>query len=200
MEENSENIIKEEGEDKQTNHNPNYGKLCIGVIIAAFIGGFLATYFIIDQIAERKLYSPEAQIRLMEKQLFDDIEKNYKREQRDLEELFNDKNFKMPENKHNKIFMPFEDNVVNINTKYDDNKFEVIIGLKPFDGDEGKIQYDISGRKLTIYGESQKKAKGYEENISFSQDFIMPGNAISDSIERIKEGQKLIIKIPISKN
>ena len=41
------------------------------------------------------------------------------------------------------------------------------------------------------------KDKNMEQDIAFSQDFILPDNADIDNIKRIKEGKNLVISIPL---
>ena len=136
----------------------------------------------------------------MEKRIFDDADRMYKKEKKDFDRFFNEKNFRMPDTmKNDFIFTDYSDNAVKIETNYDNDKFDVIIGLKPFNNDESKIKYNISGRKLTVSGESQINDEGYREEIAFSQDFILPKNAQKDAVQKIKENQQLIISVPLKK-
>ena len=86
---------------------------------------------------------------------------------------------------------------VKIKTEFDDNKFNIIIGLKSFQNDANKINYNVEGRKLTVFGSSQVQDKEYEQDVAFSQDFILPENADTANISKYKDGHKLIISVPI---
>ena len=78
-----------------------------------------------------------------------------------------------------------------------DDKFNVIVSLKPFQGDESKVNYNIQGRKLRVFGKSKVTDKDYEHDIEFSQDFILPENADTAKISKVKDGKKLIISVPL---
>ncbi|MBQ3642474.1 Hsp20/alpha crystallin family protein [bacterium] len=198
MEENTDN--KETEMNEEVRYTKNLTKICVVSVLAAFLGGFLATYFVIDQIADRKFHHPYRHLHKMEKRIFDDADRMYKKEKKDFDRFFNEKNFRMPDTmKNDFIFTDYSDNAVKIETNYDNDKFDVIIGLKPFNNDESKIKYNISGRKLTVSGESQINDEGYREEIAFSQDFILPKNAQKDAVQKIKENQQLIISVPLKK-
>lgn len=202
-------------------------KMCLGMVIAAFLGGFLATYFVADQIAERQLYKFEPKHVQIEHPLFDEFEDIQKHQPDDMKRLFdfirnkNLNNFQEFEDKWEKDFddnldreierhykrigknpfeiLSFNSNEIKIKTKTDNDKYEVIVGLKPFQNDENKINYNLRGKKLTVFGNSEIKEKGKDESIAFSQDFILPDNAQTMGISKKKDGDKLIISVPLEK-
>ena len=197
MEENTENKEQETVEIEEEKPKTCI-KMCIAMIVAAFLGGFLATYFVLDQMAERKFRHPYPPFLKMESKIFHDADRMYQKQRKDFEKLFDERNFKMPDTDSEGFIMPlYSNNAVKIETNQDEGNFNVVVGLKPFNDDENKIKYNVSGRKLTISGKSQVSEKGYEESISFSQDFILPENAIGNSIQKIKDGNKLIISVPL---
>ena len=184
-------------------------KKCIAMVLASFLGGFLAFYFVADQIMHRHqmqmLMPPPHHF---EKRMFDDVERMHHKFQRDMDRMYQDdidafkEAFKINKNFKNKIFEEinkpmFIMDSVKIKTEFDDNIFKVIVCLKPFQGDENKINYNVVGRKLTVYGKSQNQDKGYKQDISFSQDFILPENVDTAKISKIKDGNKLIISVPM---
>ncbi len=170
-------------------------KKCLAMIIAAFIGGFLAFYFVADQMMYRYnhyYFNPKK----FEKRLFDDMERSYKHDLKSFDKIM--KKYNMPKMKTNDLNMPFfMMDSVKIKTELEDNNFEIIIDLKPFQYDENKVNYNIKGRKLTVFGQSMVKDSDMEQDISFSQDFILPINADIENIQKIKDGKKLIIQIPL---
>lgn len=174
-------------------------KKCLAMVIAAFVGGFLAFYFVTDQIMQRHhnhYFNPDK----FEREMFKDMERMYKQDMRAFDEMFKYPKHpqKMHKMKHNDFGMPFfMMDSVKIKTEYDDNKFNIIVCLKPFQGDESKVNYNLNGRKLTVFGKSQVKDKEYEQDIEFSQDFILPENADTAKIKKEKDGNKLIISVPI---
>ena len=189
MEENNNN------EKKDVCFENHCWKKCLAMIIAAFIGGFLAFYFIADQMMYRYhnyYFHPQK----FEKRLFDDIEKSYKHDLKSFDKIM--KKHHMPKIKTNDLNMPFfMMDSVKIKTELEDNNFEIIIDLKPFQYDENKVNYNIKGRKLTVFGQSMVKDSDMEQDIAFSQDFILPINADTENIKKIKDGKKLIIQIPL---
>ena len=188
--------------DENKNENNQYSKIyyekdnwkkCLLMILAAFLGGFFAFYFVMDQAVnryEKRHYNPKH----FEEKIFNDIENSFKNELKEFDRMMS---------KHNKISaldmaMPiFIMDSVKIKTEFEDNHFNIVVDLKPFQGDENKINYNVVGRKLTVFGSSSVKDKNSEHDISFSQDFILPENADTVNIRKIKDGKKLIISIPL---
>ena len=172
---------------------------------SAFLGGLLASYLILDQMMERgfrnnhSFYPP-----YLEKRFNDNFDRQYRHDlksfdkflkhQREMQDEMTKKDFWIPD-----LMNDFMTDSVKIRTDFDDDKFEVKINLKPFQGDENKVNYNVRGRKLTVFGESQVKDKNMEENVSFSQDFILPENADISNIQKIKDGKNLIISVPVKK-
>ncbi len=88
-------------------------------------------------------------------------------------------------------------NPIKVKSEIEDNAFKVIVGLKPFQNDENKINYNVTQRKLTVFGNSQVNDKNKQEDISFTQDFILPENADITNISKTKDGSKLVISVPL---
>ena len=201
MEENNniqdQNIVQSE-HNKHICFENHCWKKCLAMVVASFLGGFLAIYFVADQTFQRRSYHHFGS-RNFEQRIFDDMERMYKQDMKAFDEMF-----KMPRHhkkhkiRHNDFGMPFfMTDTVKIKTEFDDNKFNVFVCLKPFNGDENKINYVAQGRKLTVFGKSEVKDKDFVQDIEFSQDFILPENADTSKISKIKDGDKLVISIPI---
>ncbi|MBE7704719.1 MAG: hypothetical protein E7Z90_02755 [Cyanobacteria bacterium SIG29] len=197
MEENNNN-----NERKHVCFENHCWKMCLGMVIAAFLGGFFAFYFVADQVMNRFHYpymmQPHHPIHhpyKMEKRMFDDMERMYQNDMKAFDKMM--KKVQRPM-RRNAFDMPFYMmDSVKIKTEFDDNKFNVIVCLKPFNGDENKVNYNVSNRKLTVFGSSQVKEEGLEQDIEFSQDYILPKNADIENITKVKDGNKLIISVPI---
>lgn len=172
-------------------------KKCLAMVLASFLGGFLAFYFVATQVVykhQRPYYYNQYDF---EKDLYRDIEKKHKEELNALK-----KAFKINQNIETQMLAKLGKtmqlmNPVKIKSEFDDNKFNIIVSLKPFQGDENKINYNIQGRKLTVFGSSQTKDNEYQKDVSFSQDFILPENADTFKISKIKDGDSLIISVPM---
>ena len=171
-------------------------KKCLAMLCAAFLGGFLAFYFVADQMAERyhrNFFNPKH----FEKRMFHDMDKMYKRDMKAFDDAF--KKFdKIPAIKNRDLAMPvFMMDSVKIKTEFEDDKFNIIIGLKPFQDDADKVNYNVEWRKLTVFGNSEVKDKNFEQDVAFSQDFILPENADTANITKEKDGHKLVISVPL---
>lgn len=196
--------------EKNINTDKNCWKKYFGMFCAAFLGGFLAVYFVADQIMDRHPAPPKFNHYKFEKRMFDDIDKMYRNHHRNFEKMYqNDMNafkeaFKINKKFEDRIFsemampIPITD-TVKIKNYYEDDEFKVVISLKPFQGDDSKINYNVKGRKLTVFGSSKIKEKDYEHDVAFSQDFILPENADIAKVEKQKDGDKLIISVPMRK-
>lgn len=191
MEENNNN-----NENRHVCFEKHCWKQCLAMVIASFLGAFLAIYFVTDQVMQRMhnyhMYKPHR----MEQRMLKDMDRMYKQDMKAFDDMFKKHHF--PKMKEHSLGLPiFMMDSVKIKTEYNDDSFDIIICLKPFDGDENKINYNVSQRKITVFGSSQVKNDGYEEDISFSQDYILPKNADTSNITKIKNGNKLIISIPM---
>ncbi len=191
MEENNNNQ-----ENKHICFEKHCWKQCLGMVIAAFLGGFLAFYFVADQTMEKLHYRHMSKPHRMEQQMLHDMHKMYKQDMKAFDDMF--KKQHMRKFKEPSFGIPFfmMDNV-KIKTEFEDNKFNIIVCLKPFGGDENKVNYNVEGRKITVFGSSQHIEDGYEQDIQFSQDYVLPKNADTENITREKDGNKLIISVPI---
>lgn len=174
-------------------------KMCLGMIIAAFLGGFLAVYFVADQIMERsfrKHFMMPAQ--RFEHRMFNDIDRQFKKDMKDFGNIFNNSG-KIPNIKQNEtgiapLFMPER---VKVKSEIENGNYNVIVSLKPFLGDENKVNYNVEGKKLTVFGESTVTNDNSEQDIAFSYDFLLPDNADTMHIKKYKDGKKLVISVPI---
>jgi len=209
MEENTpnENVTNEENKEIcDVKHDKNHCcKKFLGVLLAAFLGGFLAVYFVTDQIMERsfmKYYPPMPP--KFEKKFMKDIDRMYEHDMKTMDNTFRkfDRQFDRHFDKMSKMnrpdrMQPLFTDPVKIKSELDDNKFNVFIDLKPFQNDESKVNYNVDGRKLTIFGKSAVKDKDFVQDISFSQDFVLPSKADIANITKTKDDNKLTITVPL---
>lgn len=148
------------------------------IILAVFIGSFLAFYFISDMRMNR-LMSPEYQMRKMEKLI--------KQEQRDLrriEEGFGDN--------------PFEPKMAPmlVNLVKETGEYKVIVDLKPIGGSEKNINVKLADNVVTVSGKIEKQARQREEIIDFSQSYYLDEKVNADKMTKERKGNKYIITIP----
>ena len=173
--------------------------MCLGMVIAAFIGGFLASYYVTDQIMERAIrkhfYMPPPRF---EHKMFNDFDKEIQKNFKSFDNMFNNKNgmeaFKYNHMEMIPTFMPEK---IKIETEIEDGNYNIEVGLKTFQIDENKINYNVVGRKLTVFGESMIKNDKSKQDISFSYDFLLPDGADINNIRKYRDGKKVVISVPI---
>lgn len=188
-EESNEKNIEAANEPKNTQDNDWIKYLLI--TLGAFLGAFLAVYFVADMTMHRYFYPSRS---TMFSQPFsrpcpimmpisidsDDVEMKE----------FDDLNKSM--------LGPFSRNKVNIKAKQEDDFYKIIIDLKPFGGNDKNIIVNASPHFVSISGKSDKQDKITKQYLAFSQSFHLPEKiSVRDIIKR-KDGNKYIIILPIS--
>ncbi len=150
----------------------------VGVIIATFIGAFLAFYLAVDLTLNRML-NPEYQIKKLEKTMHK-IEK------------FDDKMMENP-------FVPRMSPML-VNLVKEANEYKVIVDLKPLGDDEKNVDVSLKDNVITISGDMQQKELRGEKIMNFSQSFYLDEKLIANKISKEKKGNKYIVTIPFEEN
>ena len=146
----------------------------IGVIIATFLGAFLAFYFAVDLTLNR-MFNPEYQIRKMEKTM-NNIQK------------FDEKMMESP-------FVPKMSPML-VNLVKEPNEYKVIVDLKSLGDDEKNVDVKLDNNMVTISGDMQKKELKGEKIMNFSQSFYLDEKLIPNKIIKERKGNKYIVTIP----
>ena len=146
----------------------------IGVIIATFLGAFLAFYFAVDLTLNR-MFNPEYQIRKMEKTM-NNIQK------------FDEKMMESP-------FVPKMLPML-VNLVKEPNEYKVIVDLKSLGDDEKNVDVKLDNNMVTISGDMQKKELRGEKIMNFSQSFYLDEKLIPNKIVKERKGNKYIVTIP----
>lgn len=146
----------------------------IGVIIATFLGAFLAFYFAVDLTLNR-MFNPEYQIRKMEKTM-NNIQK------------FDEKMMESP-------FVPKMLPML-VNLVKEPNEYKVIVDLKSLGDDEKNVDVKLDNNMVTISGDMQKKELKGEKIMNFSQSFYLDEKLIPNKIVKERKGNKYIVTIP----
>ena len=146
----------------------------IGVIIATFLGAFLAFYFAVDLTLNR-MFNPEYQIRKMEKTM-NNIQK------------FDEKMMESP-------FVPKMSPML-VNLVKEPNEYKVIVDLKSLGDDEKNVDVKLDNNMVTISGDMQKKELRGEKIMNFSQSFYLDEKLIPNKIIKERKGNKYIVTIP----
>ena len=151
----------------------------IGIILATFLGVFLAFYFVADMTFNRMM-NPDYQIRKMEKMMQHQEKKFRKLENRVMQEN------------------PFEPQSAPmlVNLQKEPGQYKVIVNLKPLGGDEKNVNVKLDDNIVTVSGEVEKNDKHGEKIMNFSQSFSLDEKLNSDKMTKERKGDKFIITIP----
>ncbi len=163
---------------EEERHSHHWLKV-IGVILATFLGAFLAFYFAVD-MTFNKMMNPDYQIRKMEKMMQHQEKKFHKFEDRVMQDN------------------PFEPRMAPmlVNLAKEANEYKVIVNLKPLGGDEKNVNVKLDENIVTISGEVEKNSRHGEKIMNFSQSFYLDENLNPDKITKVRKGDKYIITIP----
>ena len=151
----------------------------IGVVaLITFLVSYLAFYMAMKHNL-KKVHSPFYQMERMEKML-DKQERDFER--------FTKKNMENP----------FEAKIrpMMVNLVKEPNEYKVIVDLHQLDGDENAVNVVINDDELTVKGQMDKKVRGTEKIISFTQTYYLDEKLDSEKITKEKKGNKYIITIP----
>ncbi len=162
--------------EEERNHHPIWKFL--GIVLATFIGAYLAFYFVVDTTFNR-MTNPEYQMRKMEK-----IMKHQERRMQKFED-------KMMQN-------PFEPAVAPtlVNLIKEADEYKIIVDLKPLDNNENNVNVKTDNNTVTISGRVEKNGRRGEQIMNFSQSFLLDEKFNPDNITKEKKGSKYIITIP----
>lgn len=162
--------------EEDRNHHPVLKFL--GIVLATFIGAYLAFYFVVDTTFNR-MTSPEYQMKRMEKMMKYQEKKLHK---------FEDKMIQNP-------FEPAMGPML-VNLIKETDEYKIIINLKPLGGDEKNVNLKVDNNVITVSGGIEKNSRSGEKIINFSQAFYLDEELQTDKITKEKKGNKYIITIP----
>lgn len=146
----------------------------IGVIVATFLGAFLAFYLAVDLTLNR-MFNPEYQIRKMEKTM-NNIQK------------FDERMMESP-------FVPKMSPML-VNLVKEANEYKIIVDLKPLGDDEKNVDVKLDNNIITVSGDMQKKELRGEKIMNFSQSFYLDEKLMPNKIVKERKGNKYIVTIP----
>lgn len=161
-------------EEKRKHHILKF----IGIILATFIGAFLAFYLAVDLTLNRML-NPEYQMKKMEKMV--------QKQERNIQK-FEDKI----------LDQPFEPKMAPmlVNLVKESDEYKIIVDLKPLGGNDKNINVKLNENVITISGEIEKKELRGEKIMNFSQAYYLDEKLKSNEITKERKGNKYIITIP----
>ena len=146
----------------------------IGVIIATFLGAFLAFYLVVD-LTFGRMFNPEYQIRKMEKTM-NNIQK------------FDEKMMESP-------FVPKMSPML-VNLVKEANEYKIIVDLKPLGNNEKNVDIKLENNIATVSGDMEKKELRGEKIMNFSQSFYLDEKLMLNKVIKERKGNKYIVTIP----
>lgn len=170
---------------------------CLAILCAAFLGGFIAMFFAAEKYFSVKTYRIPYGNYINEDKIFKELQRQNEKEMRELEQIFERQNIRPGIKPDNIKLPPFFTSPVKIKTETEDDKYNIIVSLKPFHNDSEKIKYNIKDGIINVFGNCETVKNHMTTKVSFSQDFILPENTDIKNITKIKSGDKLIISIPM---
>ncbi len=163
---------------EEEKHNHHWLKV-IGVILATFLGAFLAFYFAVD-LTFNRMMNPDYQIKKMEKMMKHQEKRMHKFEDRVMQDN------------------PFEPRMAPmlVNLVKESDEYKVIVDLKPLGGNEKNVNVKLNENIVTVSGEVEKNDRHGEKIMNFSQSFYLDEKLNADKMTKVRKGDKYIITIP----
>lgn len=150
------------------------------IVLAVFLGCYLATYYLLDQMRHHYYYAPVRPIHNI-----DNVIQQQDKMFDEMESLPVDVNSLLPTN------APV------IQTFKKDDAYKVIVDLKPFDGEVSNIKTEIKPNRISIFGQKFTTKKHGESDYEFSQSFVLPERIDVKDVKKEKVKDKYIITLPI---
>ncbi len=158
-------------------HKESWLKI-LAIIIAAFLGAFLAFYVVAD-LTFARMTSPAYHMKKMEKLM--------KKEQKQFERM--EKDFGAN---------PFEPKLAPmlVNLVKEPEEYKIIVDLEPLDNNENNVNVKLADNIVTVSGEIEKKEHHREDIMSFSQSYYLDEKIEADKMTKERKGNRYIITIP----
>ena len=161
-----------------TEESKNHWLKVVVTIIITFIISFLAFYLAME-LMFYKMTDPIYNARKIERMIHKQ-EKSFKNFEKELMEN------------------PFEPKMSSriVNLIKENDVYRVIVDLKPIEGNENNVKVDYNDNILSINGELDKKVRGNEKIVNFSQAYLLDEKLDISKMTKEKKGDKYIITIP----
>ncbi len=152
----------------------------IAIIAISFIAAYLAFYFALASMVH-KMTDPMYNAKRIEK-----IVKQQERKMQRLESDFSEN--------------PFEPKMrpMIVNLVRENNEYQVIVDLKPLNGDVDGVNVNYEDGVLSVSGEADENIRGTEKIISFAQSYYLDEKLDISKMKKEKKGNKCIITIPLA--
>lgn len=184
----------------------NFVILLVSTALAAFLGSFLAPFFIftIHKPMMPPPPHPFFERGPMHPPTPQDIDRTIKQNEKMMEEQeeFFDK---MEDNFVDKMGTPpgqahfIHINNTGLKTQETKDMYKIIVDLKPFDNNQKNVDVKIKGNSITISAKYESKNKNDFSSSQFYQSMTLPSKINPNGIKQQKEGNSLIVLIPKTK-
>lgn|SRR5574344_620106 len=152
--------------------------IIIGVMV--FLGAF-AAFYVVSDMYFKTIFSPEHQMKRMERQ--------FMRNQHQMDRRIN-RDFEKGEHLYKQ-----ENEVIHM-LKTDEN-YQIIIDLSAFDNSVRNVETKVNGNILSIEGAGIKNTRNGEKLVKFEQSYMFGNNVKLNEMTRKHEGDFYIITLPI---
>lgn len=149
------------------------------IVAAVFLGCYLATYYMLDQMRHQYYYTHVRPIHNVD---------NVLREQDKILNAFETEPLDL------NTMIPVTSPVVQTFKK--DNAYKMVVDLKPFGGNTDNIKLKIRPDKVSISGENFVNKRNKESDYAFSQSFILPEKIDTSKVTKDVIKGKYVITLP----
>lgn len=174
-----------ETNEKQTGCGKHRGLKYTGIILATFIGSFLAFYFVANMAMNRFIcpaYGMDS-FQKMDREIMHDF-REFDKEMNRINDKFRT---------HNVIFQ-HKSALEYIKTP---DAYKFVVDLTPFQGNADAVNVDIEGSVITISGEASTNKNNVETFTKMSQTYTLGAGAKPEKLSKKKVDNKYIITVPI---
>lgn len=151
------------------------------IILAVFLGCFLATYYIMDQMRHSFYYVSPAQMHDINR-VIDEQDK-----------VFNE--FDGAPVKLHKIIADMDP--VTLETIKDKSAYKMVIDLKPFGNNSKNVEVNYKSDRVCVKGGNLQDKRNSEKLYTFSQTFVLPEKINVNKVTKEKMKNKLVYTLPM---
>lgn len=171
----------------------NFAILLICTIIAAFLGAFTASILI---FSHPTIPYPDLRIEYNKQPLQPGVNESIKfmEEQQKSFEKFDNQIEDVLSSIPRQKFVYLSNN--GLKTQETKNEYKITVDLKPFNNDAKNVSLKINGRKILVSAKYSSKDKNDFNSTQFSQALVLPEKIDASKVQKLKQGNFLVIIIP----
>ena len=179
----------------------------LAITISAFLGGFLAIYFIADRMNHEKAIKAE-QAKIAKQNARNHKARTHNARIKDYkmtyeggfpEEDFIEKQIKEIESEQDKVLKHIAVNAklrpVTVSAVLEGDVFKVTVRADNYKDED--IKYKFDKKNLTVYGKTKVEQDGFIKEIEFSNDLYLPAKPKKELLKTYREGEDWILTVPL---